>query len=51
LVRRRLSWLLLGAALIALVSYVTITQGLPRFDRMLQENALNAYGRTRQATS
>ncbi|MDM0115490.1 CHASE2 domain-containing protein [Variovorax sp. J22R133] len=43
LVRRRASWLFLGAGLITLVSYVTVTQGLPRFDRMLQENTLNAF--------
>ena len=41
LARRRGSWLLLAAGLIALVSWLTVTHSLPRVDRMLHESALN----------
>lgn len=36
---RRLGWLLLASGLTALVALLTLTQPMPRFDRMLQDNA------------
>lgn len=36
---RRLAWLLLAGGLTALVTLLTLTQPMPRFDRMLQDNA------------
>jgi CHASE2 domain-containing sensor protein len=36
--RRRGTWLLLTVGLLALVTELTLTQPLPRFDRLLQEN-------------
>ncbi|MGR4868803.1 CHASE2 domain-containing protein [Variovorax sp. LARHSF232] len=41
LARRRGAWLALALGLIALVSWLTIPQRLPRVDRILQESALN----------
>lgn len=41
LARRRWTWLLLALGLIALVSWITVSNGLPRVDQMLQESALN----------
>lgn len=35
----RLPWLLLTAGLVALVTLLTLTQPMPRFDRILQDNA------------
>lgn len=35
----RLPWLLLSAGLVTLVTLLTLTQPMPRFDRMLQDNA------------
>ncbi|RZI78404.1 MAG: CHASE2 domain-containing protein [Variovorax sp.] len=37
--RHRGAWWLLSAAMVTLVSIVTLTQSLPRVDRMLQDNA------------
>ncbi len=37
--RRRGSWWLLSIGMVAFVSIVTLTQSLPRVDRMLQDNA------------
>ncbi|HSV58219.1 MAG TPA: hypothetical protein VLJ19_04910 [Variovorax sp.] len=39
LARRRWTWLLLAQGLIALVSWITVSNSLPRVDRMLQESA------------
>lgn len=36
--RRRGAWLVLTVGLLALVTQLTLTQALPRFDRLLQEN-------------
>ena len=36
---RRMAWLLLAFGLIGLVTLLTLTQPMPRFDRMLQDNA------------
>ena len=36
--RRRGAWLVLTVGLLALVTELTLTQPLPRFDRLLQEN-------------
>ena len=38
-IRRRLPWLALSVGLLALVTGLTLTQLLPRLDRMLQDNA------------
>ncbi|MET0540931.1 MAG: CHASE2 domain-containing protein [Variovorax sp.] len=46
--RRRGPWALLSAGLIALVTGLTLTQPMPRFDRMLQDTAR---GMLRQAPS
>jgi len=40
--RRRGQWALLSAGMLALVAALTLTQALPRFDRMLQDNARSA---------
>ena len=42
--RRRRSWWLLSIGMVAFVSIVTLTQSLPRVDRMLQDNARAAMG-------
>jgi len=44
--RRWLPWLGLSTGLIALVTLLTVTQSFPRFDRLLQDNAIARMGQT-----
>lgn len=51
LLLNRLPWLLLATSLVTLVTLLTLMQPMPRFDRMLQDNARADMRQTRRRTS